>query len=372
MKKIIIIMILLLSVTAYAQTIPLDQKQWYVKSKEGAAPPQWNGDEYVNNTGLQNAAGHMCIAQSDANCCQCFVPGAGAIFETRIRDGNGAALADTTLLSAVTAALPDTNIGLIVLSTLWGWDGTNFIPANITTTGFLRFDQYSIGGNAVNVNGGAMDTGTQTVTLATDDPAVTSLAIIDDWDATEDSPASSDGAQIMIEARSTQKTAMTASGDATRPVGNLYGETVNAGFVWATNSNRTGEVDPLSEHYSNYQLCALTAITSSTTAYCGYIDMSSYQTLTIQCVATTTPTDTTTYTVECSADPEAVPASATYGDVTLAFLDMITNTHNANYVDAQSVLTIETKAFHWCRVKYVTNAGGGNDGAIACYVNKLY
>jgi len=41
-----------------------------------------------------------------------------------------------------------------------------------------------LGGNAINVNGGAKDTGTQTTTLATDDPAVVALQIIDDWDDT--------------------------------------------------------------------------------------------------------------------------------------------------------------------------------------------
>ena len=81
----------------------------------------------------------------------------------------------------------------------------------------------------MNVNGGNRDGGTQTVTLADDDPAVTSLGVMDDWDATEGEAASSDGATIMVEAKSSQKSAVD-DGDAVRPVANLNGELVTAGL----------------------------------------------------------------------------------------------------------------------------------------------
>lgn len=58
--------------------------------------------------------------------------------------------------------------------------------ANANATGnrlWVTSNVDQIGGSAVNVNGGAKDNGTQTVILATDDPAVTSLAVMDDWDS---------------------------------------------------------------------------------------------------------------------------------------------------------------------------------------------
>lgn len=52
-------------------------------------------------------------------------------------------------------------------------------PIAPTPSGTTLVDLEKIGGVAVNVNGGNRDTGTQTVTLADDDPAVVSLAAID-------------------------------------------------------------------------------------------------------------------------------------------------------------------------------------------------
>jgi len=53
----------------------------------------------------------------------------------------------------------------------------------------------------VSMGAGAVGTGVQRTTLASDDPAVASLGKIDDWDAVHDSPVGADGAQIMMEAK---------------------------------------------------------------------------------------------------------------------------------------------------------------------------
>lgn len=65
------------------------------------------------------------------------------------------------------------------------------LEASGVTIGNVDSNLIEIAGTAVNANGGAIDAGTQTVVLATDDPAVTSLAIMDDWDNT-----ASDGASV--------------------------------------------------------------------------------------------------------------------------------------------------------------------------------
>ena len=56
-------------------------------------------------------------------------------------------------------------------------DDSNITVGSITAT--VSTDLETLNGAAINVNGGAIDTGTQTITLATDDPAVTSLANIE-------------------------------------------------------------------------------------------------------------------------------------------------------------------------------------------------
>ena len=90
----------------------------------------------------------------------------------------------------------------------------------------------------------------------------------------EDEPASDGGAQVMLEALNGQKAAVD-SGDAVRAVGNLYGEQVNAGYTWATNSSRTEEISPLDQKYITEQLVSDLSLADSVYDY--YIDMSGYR-----------------------------------------------------------------------------------------------
>ncbi len=80
-------------------------------------------------------------------------------------------------------------------------DGTYIGNVKITsgtvTTVSTVTNLAQMGGVAISLNEGALDTGVQRVSLATDDDAVASLGIIDDWDAVHASAASSDGPQIM-------------------------------------------------------------------------------------------------------------------------------------------------------------------------------
>lgn len=96
----------------------------------------------------------------------------------------------------------------------------------------------AVDGNYLNVNAniagtdfvggaGAVAAGVQRTTLASDDPAVVALQIIDDWDSVHDSAISSDGAVVMAEAKDHDFAALpntvSNEGDAVRIAATLSG-----------------------------------------------------------------------------------------------------------------------------------------------------
>jgi len=240
--------------------------------------------------------------------------------------------------------------------------------ANISTTDQMLIDLQELNGTTINVNGGNRDAGTQTVTLADDDPAVVSLGVIDDWDATEDSAASSDGATIMVEAKSSQKTAVD-DGDAVRPVANTNGEIVVAGYSWTTNSIRSEEQDPISTHHEEGTLCDLTNISTNTTDYCGYVDMDGKRFAAFQIETSgTAPTDVLTVTFECTVqDDGTAPASCTYQDLTNDLFGV------ASVVDSDDMWIVSsTLPMKYCRIKYVTSNDSGNDADLTVFYKLVY
>ncbi len=72
-----------------------------------------------------------------------------------------------------------------------GTGGGVVLEGYSAATGATSVDLQYVAGTATNVNGGNRDAGTQTVTLADDDPATVSLGVMDDWDN-----AASDGASV--------------------------------------------------------------------------------------------------------------------------------------------------------------------------------
>jgi len=133
----------------------------------------------------------------------------------------GTVATDTTSIDGKITAC---NTGAVVLSS-----GTVTTVSTVTNLSQL-------GGAAINMGEGTIDTGTQRVTLATDDDGVAHLAtiagdttsiqtaveIMDDWDATHDSAASADGPQLMA-AYDATKPAAVADGDAVRVLSDSYG-----------------------------------------------------------------------------------------------------------------------------------------------------
>jgi hypothetical protein len=139
MKKLLVTLIVLFSTTAFAQTIDLKNKEWYSRGQIGAAPPTWNAGEYAHILSWQNPANNLCMPQSDANCNLNVAPGAGIIWEVRVRDGNGATLADLTQLNGGGPAVAD--FALNTMSVVSGW---NTAGANWSVTEVFNAQQDNI------------------------------------------------------------------------------------------------------------------------------------------------------------------------------------------------------------------------------------
>ncbi|MFO7902298.1 MAG: hypothetical protein R6U98_06550 [Pirellulaceae bacterium] len=201
----------------------------------------------------------------------------------------------------------------------------------------------------------------------------TALEIVDDWDGTHGVAIGYDGPLVLGSARSSQETAV-VNGEYARLVLNLYGELVLAGYSWTADAVKTLEQNPVSEHHDEDTICELENITTNTTDYCDYIDMDGYKTLGVHCIADTAPTDTCTYTIECTVqDDGTAPAACSYLDVTMSFKELGGHDHNASYVDEETILIsyfdIPVK---YCRVKYVTSNDSGDDADLTCFVKKMY
>lgn len=105
--------------------------------------------------------------------------------------------------------------------------GAVVISSGTVTTVSTVTSLSQLGGQAINLGEGTISTGTQRITLATDDDAVASLGIIDDWDAVHASAASSDGPQVMGAGYSTGlPTDVGADGDAARICTDRHGRIV--------------------------------------------------------------------------------------------------------------------------------------------------
>jgi len=182
MKKLIsifsLISILLLSHSAIAQDLPLNQKQWYEIGVIGAPPDtsNYNGivQQLANQTGLVNAAGNVCFATADAGC-RTIVALGGALGAVSLKSMNG---------SVINVA----DIGLETISANYFWNTTtgqfaalNGLTANNnlvlpTAPWNLSMMMLYDGATAdMAVNGSGTATQALRTTLASNDPAVVQL-----------------------------------------------------------------------------------------------------------------------------------------------------------------------------------------------------
>ena len=289
---------------------------------------------------------------------------------------------------AETDALADIRVDNIFATR--GYNVSADINATASSSGTTtKVDLIEVAGTATNVNGGNRDTGTQTTTLADDDPAVVDLAaievlqtaiegdttaiqtaveLIDDTVAVYGMTAPAKGIQLAVEARTTRGTAI-GNGDAVRLTANAYGEAFIAGYTYATNSNRHQDINPPTEAHLENTLCDLTNIAADTTGYCGYWDMDGSRHFSAQIETSgTAPTDVLTVTLECSnQDDTTAPSSVAYQDVTESL------TGAPSLIDEDGFWIVDVSVpFKYCRIKYVTSDTGGSDADLTVFLKKMW
>ena len=290
-------------------------------------------------------------------------------------DANGHPQVDVlTLPGGLTGYAEDTqhsdaDIGIMplavrndALAALAGTDG-DYAPVQVNANGAVYCDVAEFNNNAITLGAGAVAAGTQRTTLASDDPAVVALQVMDDWDAVEDAAIGTDGAVVMSKARNTQQAAV-AEDDAVIPVTNLYGETINAGFDYAGNFNRVSEVDPLSSHHVEETLADVTNGADDTYYY--YFDMDGFQYWATQATLSG-GSGTVTVTVEATIqDDGTAPASCTYVDVTNDLFGVAS-------ITASDILAADTpQAYKYVRIKVVAATGAADDADWTLYNKKMY
>ena len=126
MKRLIVALVVLFSVNAWAQDV--QEKQWNGISRVGAHPDQWGtlNYEYVYDMGIQNSTNqHVCMAQADANCNMRVVMAPGGFGgNVRVMDGNGATLSDVIQPTADGIA-SNAYYHLVTSGFNYVYDGTN-------------------------------------------------------------------------------------------------------------------------------------------------------------------------------------------------------------------------------------------------------
>lgn len=278
------------------------------------------------------------------------------------KDFDGAALPNT--VQEGDAVRPAASLAGVQYITPVSDDGANtpviFHDASISTAsggnvGFMNvveakdFDGSALP-NAVGAEGDAVRlaaslTGVQYSMPVSEDGASTPMVTHDT--AISSAAGGNVGFMTMLNARSSQNTAV-QNADACRPIANIYGEQVQAGHTWATNSNRSEEIDPVDEHYGEEELIDTTDIAAATNYYPSSTGkaMGNFNNMMLHLVGS----GGVTVTVEAKIDD-----STDWADVTLGANNLITNTHAASYVDTSGMLQFKDLWVRNVRVKVVTS-----------------
>ena len=229
-----------------------------------------------------------------------------------------------------------------------------------------KVDLIKVGGTAVNVGGGNRDAGTQTVTLADDDPATVSLALIDDAVFADEAAyalGTNKGLAIFGQ--------YTAAGDnvADGQTG-VFAMTIDRhlhvqtdGYDTGTDSIKGFEVSPISTHHIEAST-TLTNVENATPQHV-YLDMDGYRNWGAQW-AKSGGADTYALTIEATIqDDGTAAASCSYIDVTADWFGV------ASWTASGLIQADETISAKYVRLKFTT-AGAGNDADFVIYTKKLY
>jgi hypothetical protein len=280
-----------------------------------------------------------------------------------------------------------------------GGGGTVTIPDPINN------NTIQLAGNPIDLQAGNVGAGTQRVTIATDDVnlaainsatadiavdtgniasdtanilidtgnidtntgnCATSLAIMDDWDAVHDAVAGTDGVRLEGYATDSQVAAVSANADDVRLALSKHGEVYEANHTYATQSNRTEEIDPANQWYEFSTLVAVTNGADATYYY--YIPMASYTRLDMQLILSG-GSGTCTVTVEGSLQADGTaPASLAYVDVTNQAYGSASFTASIMLIDNSWFF----EAMNYVRVKVVAATAAANDADWTIYIKKTW
>ena len=178
--------------------------------------------------------------------------------------------------------------------------------------------------------------------------------------ATHDEPVKDKGLQIMFDARSAQATAVD-TGDAARPIVNLYGEQVIAGYDWNTASISVTEADPLNEKVVIDEIINDTAVDSADSGSAPSADgipMLGFKDISFQLYLVggvdAGANDETVTVIFKATDDLSDGAAVRWPDITPAGYDLTTNTTgNASYTDAGAAASDYIVDFDELNVKRV-------------------
>jgi hypothetical protein len=189
---------------------------------------------------------------------------------------------------------------------------------------------------------------------------------VDDWNAVHDSPAGTDGVRLEGYASDSQVAAVSANADDVRLALSKHGEVYEANHTYATQSNRTEEIDPANQWYEFSTLVAVTNGADGTYDY--YIPMASYTRLDMQLILSG-GSGTCTVTVEGSLQADGTaPASLAYVDVTNQAYGSASFTASIMLIDNSWFF----EAMNYVRVKVVAATAAANDADWTIYIKKTW
>ena len=189
---------------------------------------------------------------------------------------------------------------------------------------------------------------------------------MDDWDAVHDAVAGTDGVRLEGYASDSQVAAVSANADDVRLALSKHGEVYEANHTYATQSNRTEEIDPANQWYEFSTLVAVTNGADATYYY--YIPMAAYTRLDMQLILSG-GSGTVTVTVEGSIQADGTaPASLNYLDVTNQAYGSASFTASIMLIDNSDFFA----AMNYVRVKVVAATGGANDGDWTIFIKKTW
>lgn len=329
--------------------------------------------------------------QTDANGNLIVTGGGAGALDIDLKEVNGtttASGAGAVTAGTLRATLASDDPAVTALQVIDDWDESDRAKVNPI-----------VGQAGIAAGAGAVGVTVPRVTLASDDPAVASLSVVDDWDEsdrckvnliagqagvsagagnvdastirvtlasngslgscsnTDDAAIGTAGLSIVAKGKTSQRAAV-SDGDAVQVVANAYGELVQAGYAWATNSTRAEEINPLSSSYLQEVVASVSNQSAGTYNY--YVAMNGYRRLGLQFDLVDWGAGDTIQLYGTMNDD--APASCTYYDITsLLTGGSSTITASGQLLDNLGLASL----YKYVRVTVTITGGGAEDYVIS-------